>query len=197
MKFNVLHESRHICRVGSNAYQFSILNEFFHYYLLQYKIREFDVLGAVEAEQWDVAYWSAKACLQIAVKIFLFHVGEQQYSNEVGHILLVRLKLAMEYDLDKYKIIEHLFYSNSQDTDGMKKEISLIRRIIKDYLIPSEVWKLWGGEKQFNFSSYLDSVLVTKKAFENIDKTLMERPTYPIELLEEMNIKSQMVSKGK
>lgn len=197
MVFNALKYTEHVTKVSANAYQYSVLNEFFHFYLLRYKIREFDVRGAIESKQWDVAYWSSKDTLKIAIKIFLFCVGEQQYSDEEGYFLLLRLKHALENEEDKYKTIEYIFYSNAQTDEDMAKEIRLTQTIINDYLIPSEVWELWGGEKQFNFSSYLNSVIITKKAFQNIDKTLMERPTYPIELLEEMVAKSQRVNKGK
>lgn len=197
MEFNVLCKSEHIAKVSANAYQFSVLNEFFHYHLLEYKIQEFNIRGAMDAEQWEVGYLASKEALKVAIKIFLFCVGERQYSNESGYFLLLSLKHALEKEEDKYKIIEHIFYANAQTDNDMAKEINLTKTIIKDYLIPSEIWELWGGDKQFNFSSYLNSVIITKKAFENIDKTLMERPTYPIELLEEMDAKSQRVSKGK
>lgn len=197
MEFNVLNDDRHIAKVSSNVFQFAITDEYFHYFILRYKIREFDVRGALDGNQLDTAYWASKSCLKTAISIFLYCKGVQQYTKEDGFFLLERLKLALRDEPDKYDFIRNILYANEQEPDAIVKVVGLIKVIIHDWLIPNEIWDLWGIDRQFNFKCYLDSVLTLKRAFIDIDKTLMERPTYDINYIEEMNNRSQRITKEK
>ncbi len=111
MKINRLNESEHIALMGENAYSLYLFDEYFHYYLLRYKICEFDVVGALEAGQIDAAYISGKHYLRYGICIHLYIKGFSPSKSD--YYMLEQLREALADKNELLGGIIKLFFSNA------------------------------------------------------------------------------------
>jgi hypothetical protein len=183
-----------ITEVSSDSLEYYLYNEFFHYMVLQYKICEFDIRGALEDEQWDVVVTSVKNCLFYAISAYLYTKGCSPSS--VDYIALEQLRLRSG-GTQLIKMVETLFYSNPLTPDEVIRDANILNFIVDEFLIPKTAWEIWGKGRQFNFSAYLETILKIKDIDEGIEKLRSIPITSSKELVAKIREIGLRVTKGK
>jgi hypothetical protein len=180
--------------VSNQAAEFYLYNEFFHYAILTYKISEFDIMGAYEDSQWQVLPACLKQALHRAITAYLY--AQSITPSRTDYILLEQLQLST-ISSDIFDIICELYYSNPLTRDEVMRDMFLQKYIVEKFLIPQEAWEIWGKDKQFNFSAYLETILQIKDIQERIGKAKGVSNTYNKEMVQQIQALSQRVTKGK
>lgn len=179
--------------VAENVYTYYLLDHQFHYTWLIFKGVEFDLRGALDANQLSVAYISGNDMLLWGVKLYLYE--HHLIPNTLDEIVYAQALSIM--DVNHQKVVNTLIHSYAETDDDILQAISAIKSVCCDYLISSDLWDLMGRGKEFHFTNHVGSVNKIDKLFKDIDSKRIQRLVYPDEVTQLIRDIGQQVTKGK
>jgi len=180
--------------VSNNAYTYFLFDHTFHLSWLLFKGAEFDVRGALEANQLSAAYISCKQLLHWAVRLYIYTQGA--IPSAIECYMFEQLDEIMP-DKTIADTIRRLFYSCAESDSEILNEIEQAEQLCYVHLIPDELWDFIGRKKEFNLNDHIECVSRIGQLFDEIAARQHERIWYPTEATKMVRDIGNKVVKGK
>lgn len=168
-------------KLTSYAPGYYLFDHYFFYLIVKYIGCEYNLRGAIETGDWDVAHISTKEVLLWAVQVFLYmHDSKEVDRNEDKALIYRRLRAVLGDNNPLYKQIMDIELTSCVNVDVIKEQATEILEFVRTSLVPKRYIEYIYCENSIDFRRHLEALIqidsITDKLRRNNDSVIAFPP---------------------
>lgn len=159
-------------KLTSYAPGYYLFDHYFFYLIVKFIGCEYNLRGAIETGDWDVAHISTKEVLLWAVQVFLYMNDSKEVDRHDNKALIFRrLKSVLGENDPLYKQIMDIEFTNYVDMNMVKKQADEILEFVRTHLVPKRYVEYIYCDNSVDFRRHLEALIQIDSITEKLRKS--------------------------